>query len=447
MSRTKLDYKTPSPKTLDFMKYFDTHIIGQKRGKMAIIDLLIKYKLGLNNIVGKTSKPAGVLFFPGPSGVGKTWTVQTLANLLFDDVDAFTRIDCSEYKERHTISGLIGSPRGYIGYVDDKEKSGGTEPALSQKKIDRFGFIKTVPSETKKEINELKARQKVLLPQISKIQNNFLNQGFSSSEKEFLCLQNEEKKLVYEYNTNLSKLDAIEKKHKYIPGNYVSIVLFDEIEEAHPDVLGILLQILDNGSVTMTNGQKTDFRNCFIFMTSNIGSERVTGVLEERGIVGFRPSTVSNSDLNKLIYDITLEEIRKSPHFPTKLVGRIRKENIIVFRALTDDEIKQIIVSQLSRLKSVLSENKQIKVSFSQSLEDFIFQETRDKVNRAMGARPIAAIVDKKVFEPVVKLIDKAENGGIVAGNEIEVSVENDEVIIEKIEVSAAQNFFKKFTK
>lgn len=440
-----LDHLSPSFEEIGYFEFFGRDVIGQLRAKEKLAKKMAAWKHGLRD----TMKPAGVLCFLGPSGVGKTFLVRVFAKLLFGNPDGFVRIDCSTYQEKHSISRLIGSPPGYVGFDG--------EPELSQKKLDHHGLKaieernkkkekekpKPSPAEIKKERERLeKIAEKIeacnkrideILYEIEIITDEIKrNPQMSDRDKnnhgeEILALINEGDKLDKELKDLLkqSRENPEEKEKETLPP---SIILFDEIEKMHPEITKSLLPMLDSGIVPLANGDRINFRNCFVFMTSNIGSERIARTLSgKRGPIGFGTNSkekAKKTDPTKKFYDIVMEEIDSSKHFPPELIGRIGKENFVVFHPLEEPEVRRIINNQLaivvSRFKKVL---KNIEIEFSDSLHSYIFQETQDPVNKSLGARPIENVISAKISPALINLVIKGENGGIVNGDKIRLSV------------------------
>src|SRR5690606_13772037 len=219
-----------------------SRVIGQPDAVQAVANAVRRSRAGLQD----PNRPIGSFIFLGPTGVGKTETARALAEFLFDDEDAMTRIDMSEYMERHAVARLIGAPPGYVGYEE-----GG-------------------------------------------------------------------------------QLTERVRRRPY------SVVLFDEIEKAHPDVFNVLLQILDDGRLTDSQGRTVDFRNTVIIMTSNIGSHFIL----ER-------ATASDWDS---VEGVVLAELRK--HFRPEFLNRV--DDIIVFRPLTKENLRRIVELQLERVRALL---------------------------------------------------------------------------------------------
>lgn len=266
-------------------------IIGQEKAVSAVAKAIRRGRAGLKD----PKRPIGSFLFCGPTGVGKTELSKALATALFGDENAMIRLDMSEFMEKHTVSKLIGSPPGYVGF----------------------------------------------------------DEGGQLTEK-------------------------IRRKP-------YSVVLFDEIEKAHPDVFNMLLQILDDGVLTDSKGRKVDFKNCVIIMTSNVGARLIN---EEQHSFGF---TDSNEEKN------TEERIREAVNgelkntFRPEFLNRI--DDIIIFNRLTKEQIELIAKNLLEGLKNRLN-NIEYQVEFDSSVIDFVTKEGFDKV---YGARPLKRAIRSKV--------------------------------------------------
>ncbi|AZG68693.1 ATP-dependent Clp protease ATP-binding subunit [Mycoplasma struthionis] len=263
-------------KLLNLEKHLESRIIGQNKAIELVSEAIRRSKANIND----PNRPIGSFLFLGPTGVGKTELAKSLADLLFDNENALIRIDMSEYLEKHSVSKLIGSPPGYIGY----------------------------------------------------------DNGGQLTEKI--------------------------RQHPY------SIVLFDEIEKAHSDVLNILLQILDNGYINDSKGKKINFRNTIIIMTSNIGALEI---LENK---------LDDEKLQKLLLK----------HFRPEFINRI--DEIVRFNALEVDLYKQIVALELNKLKERLFINKKIILNFDNSIIDYV---TRFSYDEMFGARPIKRFIQKNI--------------------------------------------------
>ena len=269
-------------------------VISQDSACDAICDAVIRNRVGLS----EEGKPIGSFLMLGPSGVGKTETAKTLSHLLFDDRENMVRIDMSEYAEKHTVSRLIGSPPGYIGY----------------------------------------------------------DQGGQLTE-------------------------AVRRKP-------FSVVLFDEIEKAHPSIFDIFLQILDEGHLTDSQGRKVNFKNCVIIMTSNFGSKDLLSHLTDG---------IEIQDTKQKI----LEKLRKE--FRPELINRI--DDIVFFDPLAKDALKKICRMQLANLKSRI-EKSGMSVVFSEEVAAHVVEATYDP---PMGARPIKRFLQSQIEPKIAKQIIKSD--------------------------------------
>ena len=280
-------------------------VMGQDEALQVVSDAIIKSRSGIKD----PNRPIASFMFLGPTGVGKTEVARTLAYELFDDERHMVRIDMSEYMEKFSVSRLIGSPPGYVGY----EEGGQLTEAVRR--------------------------------------------------------------------------------------NPYSIVLFDEIEKAHPEVLNLLLQILDDGRVTDSNGRTVDFKNTIIIMTSNLGSEHV---LEN----------------NK---NAVLEEIRK--YFRPEFVNRI--DEIVVFNTLTKEAINKILDKIISQIEYRLKDMS-IKIELTENASKEFIEEGYD-IN--FGARPLKRLVGKTIEVDLSKLLIE---GQIKEHDTVIVNYVNDKFVVKK---------------
>ncbi len=292
-------------KLLNLENSMKNRVMGQDEALHLVSEAIIKSRSGIKD----PNRPIGSFIFLGPTGVGKTEVARTLAYELFDDEKHMVRIDMSEYMEKFSVSRLIGSPPGYVGY----EEGGQLTEAVRR--------------------------------------------------------------------------------------NPYSIVLFDEIEKAHSEVLNLLLQILDDGRITDSNGRTVDFKNTIIIMTSNLGSEYIL-----------------NSDTSKV-----MDEVRS--HFRPEFINRI--DEVIVFKPLTKDVIYQILDKIISDIESRLS-NNDIHIKLTDNAKDYLVDAGYD-VN--YGARPLKREVSKTVESLLAHELVK---GTIKYGETITFDVVDNELIIKK---------------
>ncbi|MEM8672728.1 MAG: ATP-dependent Clp protease ATP-binding subunit [Cyanobacteria bacterium P01_G01_bin.67] len=295
-------------------------VIGQDEAVKAVSRALRRSRSGL----GDRNRPIASLFFSGPTGVGKTELAKALATQMFGTEDAIVRIDMSEYMESHTISKLIGSPPGFVGYDE-----GG-------------------------------------------------------------------------------QLTEAVRRQPY------TIVLFDEIEKAHPDVFNLMLQLLDDGRLTDAQGRTVSFKNTVIIMTSNIGSK----VIEKGGSgLGFDFSGDQDEAQYNRIKDLVNQELKN--YFRPEFINRL--DEIIVFRQLTRPEVREIAGILLREISSRLEEQRQITLGVTTAFEDKVIEEGFDP---SYGARPLRraimrlledslaeAILSGRVSDGDNALIDIGEDG------------------------------------
>ena len=276
-------------------------VIGQDEAVSVVSDAIRRNRAGLSD----PNRPLGSFLFIGPTGVGKTELAKTLADFLFNDEKALTRIDMSEYMEKFAVTRLIGAPPGYVGYDE-----GG-------------------------------------------------------------------------------QLTEAVRRRPY------SVVLFDEIEKAHPDVFNVLLQVLDDGRLTDGQGRVVDFRNAIIIMTSNLGSDLILDADSDDRLAAVRPAV-----------DALLRQT-----FRPEFLNRI--DEIVMFARLGRDCIAGIVRSQLERVKERLAARR-ISLDFDQSAEDFLCEKGYDP---AFGARPVKRAVQAYVENPLAKeiLAGRVGDGAAVA--------------------------------
>ncbi len=288
-------------------------IIGQNDAISAVSSALRRARTGLAPI----DRPLGSFMFLGPSGVGKTELARALAGFMFNDEKALVRIDMSEYMERHSVSRLIGSPPGYIGFEE-----GG-------------------------------------------------------------------------------QLTDIVRHKPY------SLILFDEIEKAHPEAFNILLQVLDNGRLTDGKGKTVNFKNTIIIMTSNIGSHYLNE-LSRLGFAGSGDDTKTKEEDFKLKVKTALKD-----HFKPEFLNRI--DETIIFNPLSKSDLIKIVDIQLNELKKKLKE-RDISVTFDASSKEYIVKNGFDP---NFGARPIKRLIQKSIVD---KLADQIIHGTVKDGSKVKVS-------------------------
>ncbi|MGH2594369.1 MAG: ATP-dependent Clp protease ATP-binding subunit, partial [Actinomycetota bacterium] len=296
-------------------------IVTQNEAISAVSRAIRRTRSGLKD----PRRPSGSFIFLGPSGVGKTELSKALAEFLFGDEDALIQLDMSEYMEKHTVSRLIGSPPGYVGY----EEGGQLTEAVRRKPF--------------------------------------------------------------------------------------SVVLFDEIEKAHPDVFNTLLQILEDGHLTDSQGRKVDFKNTIIIMTSNLGTRDI----QKGPGIGFASS--GNEEVTyERMRDRVTEELKKS--FRPEFLNRI--DEVIVFRSLTQDDVKNIVDLLMTRVREQLKA-KDIDIEMSDAAKTLLALEGFDA---SLGARPLRRTIQRLVEDPLSeKLLWKEFR----AGQTIIVDVQDGEIVFE----------------
>ncbi|MBO5143455.1 MAG: ATP-dependent Clp protease ATP-binding subunit [Clostridia bacterium] len=273
-------------------------VIGQEDAIVAVSKAVRRGRVGLKD----PKRPVGSFIFLGPTGVGKTETCKALAEVLFGDENTMIRIDMSEYMEKHTVSKLIGSPPGYVGF----------------------------------------------------------DEGGQLTEKV--------------------------RRKPY------SVILFDEIEKAHPDVFNILLQILDDGRLTDSQGRVIDFKNTVVIMTSNIGARQISDKKE----IGFAGNIDNNKNYERIKNNV-MAELKKE--FKPEFLNRV--DEIIVFKQLLEEEIIQIVDLMLKTTMERLKD-KNIKIKISDNLKSEIVKKGFDPV---YGARPIKRAIQNMIEDYLAEAI------------------------------------------
>jgi ATP-dependent Clp protease ATP-binding subunit ClpB len=273
-------------KYLDLEKVLEQRVVGQEAAVEAVADAIRRNKAGLSD----SGRPLGSFLFLGPTGVGKTELAKTLAEFLFNDEKALTRIDMSEYGEKHSVSRLIGAPPGYVGY----EQGGQLTEAV--------------------------------------------------------------------------------RRRPY------SVILFDEIEKAHPEVFNVFLQILDDGRLTDGQGRVVDFKNVIIIMTSNLGSDLI---LEAKKAEDIKAGL--------------LELLKQS--FRPEFLNRI--DETVIFNRLGKDEIGKIVEIQLIRLSARLADRK-ITLTLTPAAKALLAERGYDPL---FGARPLKRTIQADLENPLAKAI------------------------------------------
>ena len=300
-------------------KELHKRVIGQEEAVKAVAQAVKRGRVGLKD----PQRPIGSFLFLGPTGVGKTELSKALAEAVFGSEQAMIRVDMSEYMEKHSVSKLIGSPPGYVGY----------------------------------------------------------DEGGQLSEK--------------------------------VRRNPYSVLLFDEIEKAHPDVFNILLQVLDDGHITDAHGRKVDFKQTIIIMTSNVGAQ---AIIEPKKL-GFMSERDDKQDYERMKSGV-MEEVRRL--FKPEFLNRI--DEIMVFHPLKKPEIKKIVNILLKNLEKRCEEQLGIELKISESVKDYLAESGFDS---KYGARPLRRALQNRLEDP---LANKILDGGIKTGDVVKVQLQKKEI-------------------
>ena len=300
-------------------KELHKRVIGQEEAVHAVSQAVKRGRVGLKD----PNRPIGSFLFLGPTGVGKTELSKALAQAVFGSEQAMIRVDMSEYMEKHSVSKLIGSPPGYVGY----------------------------------------------------------DEGGQLSEK--------------------------------VRRNPYSVILFDEIEKAHPDVFNILLQVLDDGHITDAHGRKVDFKQTIIIMTSNAGAQAIV----EPKQLGFISQKDEKKDYEKMKSGV-MEEVRRL--FKPEFLNRI--DEIMVFHTLNKEEIRKIVLLLLKSLEKRCEEQMDIHLNVTNSAVDYIAEAGFDA---KYGARPLRRAIQSKIED---RLANELLEGKIKRGDIMQVQYRNKEI-------------------
>ena len=300
-------------------KELHKRVIGQEEAVRAVSQAVKRGRVGLKD----PNRPIGSFLFLGPTGVGKTELSKALAQAVFGSEQAMIRVDMSEYMEKHSVSKLIGSPPGYVGYDEGGQ--------LSEK-------VRRTP---------------------------------------------------------------------------YSVILFDEIEKAHPDVFNILLQVLDDGHITDAHGRKVDFKQTIIIMTSNAGAQAIV----EPKQLGFISQKDEKKDYEKMKSGV-MEEVRRL--FKPEFLNRI--DEIMVFHTLNKEEIRKIVLLLLKSLEKRCEEQMDIHLNVTNSAVDYIAEAGFDA---KYGARPLRRAIQSKIED---RLANELLEGKIKRGDIVQVQYRNKEI-------------------
>ena len=296
-------------KLLNMEKILSKSVVGQQDAIVAVSNAIRRSRAGIHDI----NKPIGSFLFLGPTGVGKTELSKSLAQFMFDDRSSMTRVDMSEYMEKHSVSRLIGAPPGYVGY----------------------------------------------------------EQGGALTESV--------------------------RRRSY------QVILFDEIEKAHPDVFNLLLQVLDDGRLTDGQGRTVDFTNTIIILTSNIGAN----LLIEKG-----------QEANNEVLDLVRRSFR--PEFINRL------DEIIIFHKLSMDDLAKIVEIQISNFEKLLKDKK-LKLNITNSAKEWLAENGFDNM---YGARPLKRLIQKDIQNKLAQMLLAGE---IKEEDKIKIDADKDGIKISKL--------------
>ena len=313
--------ETESAKLLKLEKELKKRVVGQETAVSAVARAVKRGRVGLK----EKNRPIGSFLFLGPTGVGKTELSKALAEALFGSEDALIRIDMSEYMEKHTVSKMIGSPPGYVGF----------------------------------------------------------DEGGQLSEK--------------------------------VRRNPYSVVLFDEIEKAHPDVFNILLQVLDDGHITDSTGRKVSFKNCVIIMTSNAGANRIVDPKK----LGFAAVEDEKMDYDKMKSGV-MDEIKLI--FKPEFINRI--DEIVVFRMLNESDMMKIATILTGSLVKRAKEYMGIDLTITDAAKKLLVKKGSDK---KFGARPLKRAIQTELEDILSEEILK---GNIKEGAKVKTKVTGGKIVI-----------------
>ena len=305
-------------------KILHERVIGQNEAVEAVSCAVRRGRVGLKD----PNRPIGSFLFLGPTGVGKTELSKTLAEAVFGSEKNMIRVDMSEYIEKQSVSKMIGSPPGYVGFEE----------------------------------------------------------GGQLSEK--------------------------------VRRNPYSVLLFDEIEKAHPDVFNMLLQILEDGRLTDSQGRQVDFKNTIIIMTSNAGANRIVSPKT----LGFLQQEDAAADYKRMREGV-MEEVKHI--FKPEFINRI--DEILVFHMLSKEDIHQIASNMLASFKKRVKKQMDIRLTYAKPLVDHVAAKGFDK---DYGARPLRRTIQKEIEDV---LAQKIVDGEIHIGDEVRISIKNDSVCVQKI--------------
>ena len=309
-----------SEKLLKLESILHKRVIGQEDAVKAVSKAIRRGRVGLQD----PNRPIGSFLFLGPTGVGKTELSKALAEAMFGDENALIRVDMSEYMESHSVSKMIGSPPGYVGFDD----------------------------------------------------------GGQLSEKV--------------------------RRHPY------SVILFDEIEKAHPDIFNVLLQVLDDGHITDSKGRKVSFKNTILIMTSNVGAQKIVDPKK----LGFGAGSDAKKDYEDMKSGV-MEEVKRL--FKPEFINRI--DEIMVFHTLNEKEMMDIVTLLSQNLSKRCKNQMDINLTISPAVKKFLVTKHSDA---KMGARPLKRAIQQTIEDAMAEELLK---GNIKAGTDVTVGLKDDKIV------------------
>ncbi|MCR4758527.1 MAG: ATP-dependent Clp protease ATP-binding subunit [Butyrivibrio sp.] len=309
-----------SEKLLKLESVLHKRVIGQEDAVKAVSKAIRRGRVGLQD----PNRPIGSFLFLGPTGVGKTELSKALAEAMFGDENALIRVDMSEYMEGHSVSKMIGSPPGYVGFDD----------------------------------------------------------GGQLSEKV--------------------------RRHPY------SVILFDEIEKAHPDIFNVLLQVLDDGHITDSKGRKVSFKNTILIMTSNVGAQKIVDPKK----LGFGAGSDAKKDYEDMKSGV-MEEVKKL--FKPEFINRI--DEIMVFHTLTEKEMMDIVTLLSQNLSKRCKTQMDINLTISPAVKKYLVTKHSDA---KMGARPLKRAIQQTIEDAMAEELLK---GNIKSGTDVTVGLKDNKIV------------------
>ncbi len=413
---TLLDTKTMSPPARKFYEFLSSRVKGQDRALKEVVGALELQMSGID----RGNRPKFVGLFLGPSGVGKTLVAEALAESFFGDRKAFTKIEGATYSQPHQVALLIGSPPGYIGF---NQEGNSAYPLLSQFNIDKHGYLAyqftpeaVARDESIKGINnKLHELAKSLTRMKASKKDN--TEEYKNKLLEFRKLKVKKEKLEEEKTESRKKLLAGGEPQ------FDSILLVDEIEKAHLDVWNTLLEITDKGRLTLSNGNVTDFRRCYIIITSNVGSGEIKDVLSDAH-VGFKIKTDNGEvrdgkEKDQEIYNVAREAAKAT--FPPEFLGRL--DTVVVFRHLGREAMREIFnVQKLELMNELNTSGIYIQLNIDDEVTDFIIYQATKRSD--YGARLLKHRIDEYIKMPLARLKNWGKEKGIIKGDIVDVKLE-----------------------